>query len=219
MTATTPDRGADMLAELAEMDLSAAKHIHAQLLAATEADEVADLSRSYQRASRCVRQTLALKAKLAHEGAGQARSAWTSPRADELSRRLHGFAVDDRTIELQHAVDRVILAEHPEHETTREALITRLDREIDDWVHEPDFVTRDLDAHVLYACRALGLDEGLARQWRDLPEADFDPPEQDLDDPGAAMPGETRPDISFNGQAQGVGEAPLTRASGRVDTG
>ncbi|WP_397421380.1 hypothetical protein [Phenylobacterium sp.] len=219
MTATTPDRGAEMLAELAEMDLSAAKHIHAQLLAATEASEVADLSRSYQRASRCVRQTLALKAKLACEGAGETRSVWTSPRADEVSRRLHGFAVDDRTIELQHAVDRVILAEHPEHEPAREALITRLDREIDDWVHEPDFVTRDLDAHVLHACRALGLNEGLARQWRDLPEADFDPADEDVDDPGAARPGETGPDISFAGDAQGMGDAPLTGASARVDTG
>ena len=156
---------------------------------------------------------------MAHEGAGQARSVWTPPRADEVSRRLHGFALDDRTIELQHAVDRVILAEHPEHEPAREALITRLDREIDDWVHEPDFVTRDLDAHVLYACRALGLDDGLARQWRDLPEADFDPPEQDLDDPGAAMPGEARPDISVRGEGDGMGDAPPTGVSGRVDTG
>ena len=208
-----------MLAELAEMDLSAAKHIHAQLLAATEASEVADLSRSYQRASRCVRQTLALKAKLAREGAGDARSNGSSPGADEMSRRLHGFAVDDRTIELQQAVDRVIQAEHPEHETTREALTTRLDREIDDWVHTPDFLARDLDAHVLYACRTLGLDEGLARQWRDLPEADFDLADEDVEDPAAAGPGETRPDVSFNGEAQGIGDSSLAEASGRVDTG
>jgi hypothetical protein len=177
MTATAPDRDADMLAELAEMDLSAAKHVHAQLLAATGAEEVADLSRSYQRLSRCVRQTLALKTKVAREGSGGARSIWPAPRADEMSRRLHGFAVDDRMIELQRALDRVILAEYPDDEPSREALTTRLDRELDDWIAAPDFVARDLDAHVLHACRTLGLSDGLARRWRDLPE----PPDAWLD--------------------------------------
>ena len=52
--AQAPDRDAEMLAELAEMDLSAAKHVHAQLLAATDAGEVAHLGRS-ARHGRCVR--------------------------------------------------------------------------------------------------------------------------------------------------------------------
>jgi hypothetical protein len=180
MTATTPDRNADMLAELAEMDLRAARHIHARLLAATEAAEVADLSRSYQRASRCVRQTLALKAKLAQGEVRGAPSAAAEPLFDDaMSRRLHGFAADDRMMELQDAMDRVIHAEHVDDEPRREALMTRFDRELDDWAEAPDFLIRDLDTQVLHAARALDLSEDLARVWRTLPK----PPriEDDLD--------------------------------------
>ena len=111
MTATTPDRGAEMLAELAEMDLSAAKHVHAQLLAATEASEVADLSRSYQRASRCLRQTLALKAKLAQDAVVHRLRTTPTPGPDFLAmgRALaQEDAQFDRLGELQDAVGRVI---------------------------------------------------------------------------------------------------------------
>ena len=82
MTATTPDRDAQMLAELAELDLSAVRHVHAQLMAASEAGEVADLSRSYQRASRCLRQTLALKAKLAQDAVVHRIRTTPSPGTD-----------------------------------------------------------------------------------------------------------------------------------------
>ena len=58
-----------MLAELAEMDLSAAKHVHAQLMAATGAEEVAHLGRAYQSASRALRQALAQKARMVRDAA------------------------------------------------------------------------------------------------------------------------------------------------------
>jgi len=56
-----------MLARLAELDLAAAEKAHARLMAAEDASEIAEMGRTYQRMSRSLRQTLALKAKLARE--------------------------------------------------------------------------------------------------------------------------------------------------------
>ena len=65
--AHTPSREQEMLARLAELDLAAAEKAHARLMAAEDAAEIAELGRTYQRMSRSLRQTLALKAKLARE--------------------------------------------------------------------------------------------------------------------------------------------------------
>ncbi|MBU1375430.1 MAG: hypothetical protein KKE02_17010 [Alphaproteobacteria bacterium] len=66
--AHTSSRDEEMLARLAELDLAAAEKAHAKLMAAEEATEIAELGRTYQRMSRSLRQTLALKAKLARDG-------------------------------------------------------------------------------------------------------------------------------------------------------
>ena len=184
MTATAPDRDADMLAELAEMDLSAAKHVHAQLLAATGADEVADLSRSYQRASRGLRQTLALKAKLTQDAVVHRLRTTPTATTDFAAHRqelIHEEAQFERLTALQGAVSRLIYAGVSDA-TLRADYIEGLDVELDDWMTEPDFITADLDAQVLRACRTLGLSEDLARQWRDLPETKDDLPDADDDD-------------------------------------
>ena len=56
-----------MFARLAELDLAAAEKAHAKLMAAEETSDIAELGRTYQRMARSLRQTLALKAKLARE--------------------------------------------------------------------------------------------------------------------------------------------------------
>jgi hypothetical protein len=66
--AHTASREEEMLARLAELDLAAAEKAHARLMAAEDAAEIAELGRTYQRMSRSLRQTLALKAKLARDG-------------------------------------------------------------------------------------------------------------------------------------------------------
>jgi hypothetical protein len=76
MSHLAAEREQAMLAELAEMDLALARKAHAAALAAETSDEIAGLSRAYQRLARSLRQTLALKAKLAldrerHERARQ----------------------------------------------------------------------------------------------------------------------------------------------------
>lgn len=56
-----------MLTRLAELDLAAAEKAHAKFMAAEEPEDIDRLGRTYQRLSRSLRQTLALKARLARE--------------------------------------------------------------------------------------------------------------------------------------------------------
>jgi hypothetical protein len=65
--AHTLSREEEMLARLAELDLAAAEKAHARYMAAEESSEIAELGRTYQQMSRSLRQTLALKAKLARD--------------------------------------------------------------------------------------------------------------------------------------------------------
>ncbi len=57
------DLDEQMLARLAQLDLTAAERAHGRFMAAEGADEVSDLGRTYQRMARSLRQTLALKAR------------------------------------------------------------------------------------------------------------------------------------------------------------
>ena len=95
MFAAATDRDLEMMAWLAERDMEAVAHAHAQFVAATEPDDVASLGRTYQRVSRCLRSTLALKMKAA-EAAGnrEARAKIIGARDDFVRDR----AVEARTI-------------------------------------------------------------------------------------------------------------------------
>ncbi len=196
MTTPPPDRDAEMLAELAEMDLSAARHVHAQLIAATVPADVADLSRAYQGASRSLRQTLAQKAKVVRDAADLAARTMRKTSPDWATGRgvlVRDMDVGDRLSEIQSAVDRVVHAEHPDDEEEREALGEFLDIGFDDWMLEPDFTTVDLDAQVLRACRSVGLSKDLATRWRDLPEPMLSWAVDDPGPPGATATAEAIP--------------------------
>lgn len=56
-----------MLGRLAELDLAAAEKVHARLMAAEDAEDIDRFGRAYHRLTRSLRQTLALKARLARE--------------------------------------------------------------------------------------------------------------------------------------------------------
>lgn len=183
------DRDAQMLARLAELDLAAAEHVHGRLLAATEADEVGSLGRTYQRVARSLRQTLALKAKLAREraqaerGRAQAEARRPPPPAFDSDE----FRIAERMEDLQDALARVAQAAFGDDEARREALLDRFDVELDDWATEDDFTDADLDDQVRRACRLLDLPENLAATWRTLPRPAFD---LDPDDPADDEDGE-----------------------------
>src|SRR3989344_623922 len=63
------------LAELAELDMALARHVHAHALAADDPATIADLARAYQRIARSARQSLALTAKLRRDAARDALEA------------------------------------------------------------------------------------------------------------------------------------------------
>ena len=63
MSVSATDRDLEMLAWLAEQDMAAVAHAHAQFLAATEPEDIAELGRTYQRMSRTLRTTLVVKMK------------------------------------------------------------------------------------------------------------------------------------------------------------
>jgi len=177
MSAT--DRDLEMMAWLAERDMEAVAHAHAQFTAATEPDDVASLGRTYQRVSRCLRSTLALKMKAA------AAAQDTEARVKILGRRddfVRERKIEARTRELQDAVERVAtVAIDDPHE--REERLADFDIELDDWIEQPDFTTADLDDLVLRACRLLELPEELAHAWRLLPRPVFEDDEAWADDP------------------------------------
>ncbi len=66
---------------------------------------------------------------------------------------------------------------------------------MDDWIDEDDFLTADLDAQVLRACRLLELPETLADAWRTLPRPTVFPEDlvDDEDEDDAAPPGAESP--------------------------
>ena len=101
-----------MLAAAAKMDLAVMRHAHDLILASDDAPTVGTLTNAYARASRCMRQNLALlarqkadRAKAEREVARERTSVypWQQQNPKDL-------AVEERSDELQGAVDRVISA-------------------------------------------------------------------------------------------------------------
>lgn len=181
-----------MLARVATLNLQAAEHVHACLLETTAADEIAQLSRAATQLSRSMRQNLALLARLRADRVKAAREAdqhaewlkvrastggargeadddaWPEPDPDELAAARH---LDD----VQTGVGRIIAQVADGDPARATALAHRLDRELDDWWDEPDFLDHDVDKVIRHACRVLGLPQDLAGRWRDLPAPAFIP--------------------------------------------
>ncbi len=185
---TLSDRIAARLERLAEMDLAAAEHVHAQLLATSEPKAVADAARAYQRASRTLRQTLMLQMK--HErdqAAAAARAARTAERPFSDADRALTRLVNARIEDVQDAVGRVAAAAYPDRPRLQREALDRLDIELDDWADEEDFILDRFDDLVVEACRRLGLPPALAKQWETLPPPPetFDPATADPPVPAA----------------------------------
>lgn len=170
----TPDPDVAMLARLAALDMSAAEHAHGRLMAATDAEEINDLGRTYERFARSLRRTLALKAKLAHDAALAAARRARAAREDIDDEA--DDPTDARVGELQDAVGRISHAHGLTDGPALERLHERLDTEIWDWAERDDFADGDLDVQVRWLCGRLGLPAELAAVWRDLPQPDAVPP-------------------------------------------
>jgi hypothetical protein len=173
------------------MDLALATRLHRLAMDADEPKEIAEHVRSYQRMSRCVRQTIMLRARLRHERERHL-IATTPPKTtfgrdvfpdepdpsliDPLAQRI-----DSRIMDLQEAGSRLLAQASPDLPRAERA--EQLDR-LDAWIdleveRDEDFGAQHLDDHVLELCRAFDLPEALGRRFRDLPRAPRDDDEKD----------------------------------------
>jgi len=175
------------LSELAALDLAMARDFAARAQAAEDPETASDLARSYQRMARSYRQSLALKVRLQADIQRAAREAPPSvPRPE--------FPTVGRTQAVRQAVQRVIWAEHepteaeaPEADAACDRLFDELEERLSLLARDNRFGLEPLDDQVRAVCRALGLDEALARRWRELPNPEdtfLDPPP----DPAAPPP-------------------------------
>ena len=188
------------LGQLAQMDLSLAARLHERAMAAEEPKEIAEFTRSYQRASRCVRQTIMLRAKLRHERDRHLAATAPAGRAaafaeDDEAPDPVELRIDRRIMDLQEAASRIAAKASPD--MPRRERLDALDR-IDGWIdqetldQDDDFGAQDLDEHVLDLCRACDLPEALGRRFRDLPRAPWQAENGDVGnyifEPGAEPP-------------------------------
>ncbi len=193
------EEDAQGLAELAQHDLALARDFARRAQAAVDADEASRLARSYQRAARSYRQTLALKARLKRDLAAAAQVQAATPRP-----RPGGAAVARRIGELRTALLRLAWDEAERAETeaaeieqgefepgetdgegdilapaTELFAFRRPDIEaaVSTAAFKPDFAEAPLDDDVA----RLALDQGFApkaiARWRDM----ADPPQAALD--------------------------------------
>ena len=163
------------LAEVARHDLAMVRSFAARAQAAEDPEVANDLARSYQRAARSYRQTLALKVRLKREIAAAVREGREPPVRDEA-------AVARRVREVRGAVRRLIYDEYERSDAeTCEDLAENLEEILLVTSRRSDFMARDLDEQVVALCNNLDLPLTKARQWRDLPDPDApaEPPESD----------------------------------------
>jgi hypothetical protein len=143
MAADIIDLDEQMLGRLAELDLAAAERVHARLMAAEDAAEVAELARSYQRLARSLRQTLALKARLKRERAqaGEKRDPQDDPRTGP------------RTAEVREALTRVVWNEYEREEA--EDILQESEWFLQVAAREDRFLTDPLSVVVARLCHQL----------------------------------------------------------------
>jgi hypothetical protein len=172
------------LTELAQHDLALARDFARRAQAATDTDEANTLARSYQRAARSYRQTLALKARLRREVAAAGQDAAARTEAARAPRE--GAAVGHRIADLREALLRLVWdeAEGPEDEPAEgdgagfdvEAFTSRCEAvegavKSGRWAR--DFTEEPLDDQVTRLALGLGFTPEAAAGWREL----ADPPD------------------------------------------
>jgi len=112
-TAAAISREEEIAAEHMELELAAAKRVHAKLMAAEETDDINSLGRTWQRVARSLRQTVALKAKLTRDREADARAAAQVAALPRL--REAGPAAPSAPLQRDHIerIDRVAEAARP----------------------------------------------------------------------------------------------------------
>jgi len=155
-----------MLARLAACDLAAAERVHAKLMEAEEAAELADLGRTYQRLARSLRQTLALKARLAREReAADAKKRPPKPEPLEPHAGLTILTAQARAhVEAAHdSVVPYVERERPDYDDLDEAEVYEILIEL---AQDREFLDTPIEALVAKVLKIMEL-PGLADESRE----------------------------------------------------
>jgi hypothetical protein len=178
-----------MLGQLAGLELTLARHVHACAMATEDPHEVAELARAYQRIARSMRQSLALHARFKRQRESDEREHPRPPPAP-LKPMRDDARIAARKAGLRAAARRLLWTEYERCDHAEPCDFDLIDERLelqgrDDafglevtgqgwgqgWDVEP------LDAHLVRFCAGLGLAEAAVRAWRDLP----DPPPEILE--------------------------------------
>jgi len=139
-----------MLAEQAELTFAATRRAHERLMAAEDDAAFHEAGRTFQRLSRSLRQTLALKSKLSRDGLAHAREA-REVAVSERERRVEALKA-----EVHAAVERVIWDEH-EREDYPEFHFVELDERLEELAEADDFLATPAAVHIARLRADLGL--------------------------------------------------------------
>ena len=178
-----PDDDA-VLREIAAMDLALARRLYGQAMAEPDADKAAHVTRAYNRVTRSLRQSIALRAKLAQDWEshevfhGRRRDAAPvrpfplstaiAPQASTPAARAEAGL---RQAALQQAIQRIIWNERETERLDRPAaarLRERIGDEICDSAAEPVLASTPLERRVADVCRRYGLRYN--PDWERLPQ-------------------------------------------------
>ena len=143
-------RAEQMLAEIAERDFALACRIHDEAMAAERA-ELPEMSRAYQRATRSLRQTLALKARLARDAEEQARRARAQAGIE------HAARIHRKKVQVGTPLERAIWNEHEDDDSATQA-IARMDELLDEAALLDGFLDEPVEQIIARLAKTLGYD-------------------------------------------------------------
>ena len=158
------------LARLLELGLAAAEKVQARLMASEDDAMLGHLSLALNRASRNVRQTIALQMRAARDRRLEVQEAHAEVRRGDEARR------SELRTEVKAAIERRIWDERDAEEA--EMLVELLDDHLNEYELSQTFDAETVEVHVARLCAELDL----AAPAADPPAPDTSPPPVDADD-------------------------------------
>ncbi|MDB5441932.1 MAG: hypothetical protein JWP73_308 [Phenylobacterium sp.] len=198
------ERHGAILAELAALGLGLARHLNERAFAAEAPEDKASLTLAFHRASRSVRQTLALEARLQRDAQRQALEDRAEVRQDAERR------VAKRRARVRAAMERLIWTEHEDAEA--EVLVDDLEMLLDEDELSDGFTADPVEAHIARICEALGLKDP-PLQGELSPQATEGVEAHSAPDRPASQPAQSRRDSFPSGGASGGADHPWRSSS------
>ncbi len=161
-----------VLREIAAMDLALARRLYGEAMAEPDAEKAADITRAYNRVTRSLRQSIALRARLAqgweNHHVYHGRRVDLSPATSILGARDEASC---RRVILQQAIQRIVWNERETERLDRPSAARLRDRIADEVIPaaaDPAFAGRPVEGLVAAVCRRYGLRYN--PDWETLPK-------------------------------------------------